>query len=424
MGNRRRYTSSLIASTREGPSQEASSARGPDAVRTRNRVTLTRKGLLVATVLPAVFLVVNKRATLGMAVGVLGRLDWVWVPLGLTFEAISFSMVARGQRRLLGACAAPLGLGPIVRTVFVSNALSTSIPFAGPQLGTVYSFRRFKRLGAEPVAAGWVLTAGGAISSVAAALLLLAGALLSGSRAAVIGAATGGTLSAVALGLALAPRASSCRAQINRTALLVLRTTRKLLGRPKSDPSQLVRRFTSPMENIALSANDWILVSAAALFNWVADIAVLAVSITALGGSVPWRGLLLAYAVGAAAGTIGFTPGGIGIVETAMAGSLMAVGVHHPTALASVLLYRLISFWLVTLVGWLIYAREVRVPFASSRADVTRVHIGPREESRKKRTREENREVVVSNAKILLPRSVGTSSGGAGVSAAGHSYTH
>ena len=317
---------------------------------------------MIATVLPAVVVVINKRAALELAVGVLGRLDWVWIPLAVTFEAISFVMFARGQRRLFGACAARPGLAPFVRTAFVSNALSTSIPLAGPQLGAVYSFRRFRKLGAEPVAAGWVLTASGTISSLAAAVLLLLGAFLSGSMAAAIGALSGAGVSAVVLVLALSTRSSSGRTQINQVAVPILRATRRLFGRPKSDPSELVGRFLSAMEAMQLSPNDWIFISAAAMLNWLADVAVLAVSITALGASIPWRGLLLAYGIGEAAGAVGLTPGAIGIVEVAMAGSLMAAGVHHPTALASVLLYRLISFWLVTFAGWLMYVHELRSP--------------------------------------------------------------
>ena len=48
-------------------------------------------------------------------------------------------------------------------------------------------------------------------------------------------------------------------------------------------------------------------------------------------------------------------PGGIGVVEGALALTLMGAGLRHPVALAAVLIYRLISFWMVISVGWLIY---------------------------------------------------------------------
>jgi uncharacterized membrane protein YbhN (UPF0104 family) len=96
---------------------------------------------------------------------------------------------------------------------------------------------------------------------------------------------------------------------------------------------------------------------AAALVNWLADIAVLAASLSSLGAPVPWRGLLLAYGIGTAAGSVGLIPGGLGVEEAALALTLMGAGVHHPVALAAVLVYRLISFWLVTSIGWLAYLR-------------------------------------------------------------------
>jgi hypothetical protein len=76
---------------------------------------------------------------------------------------------------------------------------------------------------------------------------------------------------------------------------------------------------------------------------------------------VPWRGLLFAYAVGTAAASVGIIPGGLGVVEGALALTLMGAGVHHPLALAAVLIYRFISFWMVISVGWLAYLFNSRV---------------------------------------------------------------
>ena len=49
--------------------------------------------------------------------------------------------------------------------------------------------------------------------------------------------------------------------------------------------------------------------------------------------------------------------------------ALVAAGVHAPQAVAAVLLYRLISFWLVDALGWVLYLttrkRERPLPPAS-----------------------------------------------------------
>jgi uncharacterized protein (TIRG00374 family) len=89
--------------------------------------------------------------------------------------------------------------------------------------------------------------------------------------------------------------------------------------------------------------------------NWLADVGVLALSVAAVGAPIPSRGLLFAYGVGAAAGSAGVSPGGLGVVETALVVTLMGAGVRHLLAIGAVLVYRLVSFWMVVTVGWLIY---------------------------------------------------------------------
>ena len=66
--------------------------------------------------------------------------------------------------------------------------------------------------------------------------------------------------------------------------------------------------------------------------NWVADIACLALAIMAVGSPVPWSGLILAWSVRVGAASLGLTPGGLGVVEAALAGALVAAGVHAPQA--------------------------------------------------------------------------------------------
>jgi pimeloyl-ACP methyl ester carboxylesterase len=91
-----------------------------------------------------------------------------------------------------------------------------------------------------------------------------------------------------------------------------------------------------------------------ALANWLADAAVLAVSIRATGATVPWHDLLLAYGAGIAAQSLNITPGGLGVAEGSLSLALVATGLGASRALAAVLLYRLASFWLVALAGWLV----------------------------------------------------------------------
>jgi undecaprenyl-diphosphatase len=59
------------------------------------------------------------------------------------------------------------------------------------------------------------------------------------------------------------------------------------------------------------------------------------------------------YLAGSAVATAAPTPGGIGATEAALVAGYTAVGVDASTAFAAVLLFRLITFWLPILPGWL-----------------------------------------------------------------------
>jgi Lysylphosphatidylglycerol synthase TM region len=135
----------------------------------------------------------------------------------------------------------------------------------------------------------------------------------------------------------------------------VLRQAWRVLGRPAQDPDAVLGDLVTRLGSLRLPPSGWLTVVLLAFFNWLADAGVLAASIAAVGAPVPWRDLLFVYAVGTAVASAGIVPGGLGVVEGALALTLMGAGLRHPVALAAVLIYRLISFWMVISVGWLIY---------------------------------------------------------------------
>ncbi len=71
----------------------------------------------------------------------------------------------------------------------------------------------------------------------------------------------------------------------------------------------------------------------------------------------------IAYGAGQLAAALPITPGGLGAVEGSITIALVAFGGAHVATVDAVLLYRLISFWLVLVIGWLLVgelALEVR----------------------------------------------------------------
>jgi len=69
---------------------------------------------------------------------------------------------------------------------------------------------------------------------------------------------------------------------------------------------------------------------------------------------------VLAWSAGTAATSFSVTPGGLGLVETALTAALVTAGLPATTALAGVLLYRLVGFWLVGAIGAVVLAAQRR----------------------------------------------------------------
>ena len=121
------------------------------------------------------------RAAVAASFAVLGHLSWLWIPAAVLLEAASMAAFAIMLRRLLAAGGARVGVRPMLATAYAANAVSVSVPLAGPALATAFTFRRFTRQGADAPLAGWSLLAGGVISSAAAALVIVGGGLASGN---------------------------------------------------------------------------------------------------------------------------------------------------------------------------------------------------------------------------------------------------
>lgn len=75
----------------------------------------------------------------------------------------------------------------------------------------------------------------------------------------------------------------------------------------------------------------------------------------ALGVSLSPLQILLVYTAGAVGITLTPTPGGIGGAEAALTAGLVTVGIEAAAALPVVLLYRLVSYWLPILPGFLFF---------------------------------------------------------------------
>jgi len=89
-----------------------------------------------------------------------------------------------------------------------------------------------------------------------------------------------------------------------------------------------------------------------ALLLSLAYILCLAACVQAFHGKAAIASIAVVYLTGSALGSIIPTPGGIGAVEAALTAGLVAAGLHGTEAASSVLLFRLLTFWLPVPFGW------------------------------------------------------------------------
>jgi hypothetical protein len=247
------------------------------------------------------------------------HLRWEWLPLAVFVEFGSMAAVARSQRRLLRAGGAHLPLGSVMAVTYAGNAVSVSLPLAGPQIGAAFSFRQFNRRGIDSAVVAWALAVSGVISSLAFATVLGLGALLSHRDA---------TLAAPAAVVALVPavvtivalRSSTVRRGLNRALTVVARVVR----RPGLASS--LDSFLDRLVSVRLPRLQYVEVFGLAVWNWMADCLCLDASLMAAGATPHLSRVLLAYGIAMTVGSFSVTPGGLGVVEAALTVTLVSAG--------------------------------------------------------------------------------------------------
>jgi len=325
----------------------------------RARRRWARAMLVLIAIGVLVTVIILDRHALGESLSALGGLDPRWFVLAILCEIISLVAFGLSRRRLLRADGDQARFSSVMAITYAGNALSMSIPFAGAQLAAVFSYQQFRRRGLDPAITGWALAVSAIASSSALAIVLVIGAIAGGAPVATAVGFLGAAVFALpGITVILAVRYPRARDIANRAIAWVVALVRRIIRKPGLDPAVL-EDFLQQLGGIRLRWPQYGEVFGLAVVNWLADCACLACAIKATGEPVPWAGLLLAYGAGAVAGSTGVTPGGFLIVEAALTAALAATGMPPARALAAVLAYRLVNFWMILLGGGvtLIYLR-------------------------------------------------------------------
>jgi uncharacterized protein (TIRG00374 family) len=298
------------------------------------------------------------RGVIVQSVTVLKRADWNWLILAVALQWLSMLGFGRTQLTLLRAAGVRVSIPSMVATTFAGNAISVSLPLIGPGVGTAFAFGRFRQVAGDATSAGSTLLISGLISNLVWAVLLATGAVVSGIPAATVPGLLGGGAILVATVIALlALRRQRLRDFVTREVTRLVQLVQRLTGRPVGDAGALTNTVVNRLTTFRMSPRRWVQTVGYSFLNWLASVGCLVAAISTVGANVPWTKVLLVYCAGAAASSFNLTPGGLGVVEAVLAGGLAAAGMKSSAALGSVIIFRLLSFWLPIFVGWTIYAR-------------------------------------------------------------------
>jgi glycosyltransferase 2 family protein len=314
--------------------QRAAAATGtePPPLEPLTRVRPHTLLLLVATGF-AVHLLLPQVGELRQTLGALQGARWSWLAIGLVLSAAGYLAAAVAQ---LGAVDPPLALG---RTTLVQVASSFANRLTPASLGGLgLNVRYLQQAGMDrPSAVGAV-----AVNTAAGALVHVLGLLVA---AVLIGQARLGTahvprgwpalvvlVAALVLG-GLALWSPLGRRRVVTPTLRAGRELAAVLRRP-GKAAQLLGGSAGVTLTYALT---------------------LACSLAAFGTHLPLASTVAVYLAGAAVASVSPTPGGLGAMEAALVAGLTAVGAATGPAVAGVLAFRLLTFWLPILPGWLAY---------------------------------------------------------------------
>ncbi len=315
----------------------------------RNWLRIGRPLFTAGLLVMAAFTVAGQWGTVESAVGHLTHLQWRWVRWSIYAEALSVVALASLGWILLRAGGRRLSLGSFLALTLASNALSVSVP-GGPAWGAAFSFEQLRRRAIDRGLAAFVLLAMIIVSAVALLVLLVVGVDVAGGQGPAAPFRTLATALALLVILCAVAVLVILRVPVARSSLGGALT--KLRGDRHGRLAELVRRGTSELAGVRCTPRTLMASLGAALLNWITDCACLVAAILAVAGQVPWRGVLVAYALAQVAANLPITPGGIGIVEGTLSLLLVAYGMPTGTAVAAVLLYRIISFWIFVPIGW------------------------------------------------------------------------
>jgi putative heme transporter len=337
----------------------------------RPRRALLRSALGVALAVAVFALIVPRIASYGSVAHRLGEISAGWTVALAAAALLDVLTTALPWRVLLPQLSFVGALG----FTQASTALTMVLPGGAP-LGMALSFGFLRRLRVSRGQAAFAVAVTGIWSQgmifvypLVGALLVFATGDLSPSTAAI--AAASGVAGAVLVGFAvLALRSPGFALWLGDTAALAgAWFARRLRREPPRWSGEALVRFRE--ERVVLLRRRWPALTVATLANQLTAYLVFEFSLRAVGVSrseLSSSEAFLAWAIGRVISSLPLTPGGIGVVELGMIGTLVGFGAPHAHVVAAVLLYRALVIVPTLIAGaaGLLVLRRPPAPAASS----------------------------------------------------------
>lgn len=278
--------------------------------------------------------------------------NWWWLIASVLAAAASMHSFAQIQRTLLGSAGVHVRQLRSEAAFYAANSLSTTLP-GGPVLSATFLLRQQRIWGASTVVASWQLVMSGVLQAVGLALLGLGGAFFLGAKNNPFSLlfTLGGFVALLLLAQAVASRPELIEGIGSR----VLSWFNSVRGKPADTGLDRWRETLTQLESVSLGRRDLGVAFSWSMFNWIADVACLGFAAYAAGDHASVAGLTVAYAAARAVGTIPLMPGGLLVVEAVLVPGLVSSGMSLPNAISAMLIYRLISWLLISAVGWVVF---------------------------------------------------------------------
>jgi uncharacterized membrane protein YbhN (UPF0104 family) len=263
----------------------------------------------------------------------------------------AMSVYARMQRHLLSSAGVRVSLRRLLALTFAAHSLNETLP-GGPAFSARLNYQQMRRFGATPAVASWCIALSGVLST-AALGVVTAGGAIAGHGAPPWLSLLGVTITILVItgGVRRISRHPESLMPLVRPALARLNRARR---RPAEDGLEQARALFGQLAGARLTPGHAAAAAAYALLNWILDAGCLWLCLDSITArAVSPTALLLAFCAGMAAGTLTIVPGGLGVIDNAVIVGLTTGGLDMSTAIAAVVLYRLINLGVVIGAGWI-----------------------------------------------------------------------